>query len=348
MFNPLGMAWEVTVTVEYADSGPPFAPQPAPVRIGGTGPGWYRGDLHVHSVHSDGTRQPSEVVGAARESGLDFFVSTEHNTNSANHIWGRHVPDDLLVVAGEEVTTRHGHWLAIGIPAEQWVDWRYGPADSGAFARCAASVHEAGGLVAAAHPAIPLPGTGWEFGFEHVDAIEVWNGPWSAEDEAALGLWHTRLLAGRRITAIGNSDSHRPEQPLGLPQTVVDAEELSVPALVAALRAGRAYLAASSAVMLEVAATSGGVTARIGGTLPVGRGEEVTLTARVAGAAGATLVLHTALGPAAATQTSGDGTGTLSWRGWGRACRFLRVEVRAAASARMIALSNPIWLVAPT
>ncbi|OLT44881.1 hypothetical protein BJF85_19430 [Saccharomonospora sp. CUA-673] len=347
VLNPLGMRWELTVTVEYAEPGPSFVPEPAPVRIDGTGHGWYRGDLHVHSVHSDGTRRPEEVVVAARESRVDFFASTEHNTSSANHIWGRHTGDDLLVLAGEEVTTRHGHWLALGIPYEMWVDWRYGPVDRGAFAGFAAAVREAGGLVAAAHPTIPVPGTAWEFGTAHLDAMEVWNGPWNAFDEAAVGLWHTTLLTGRRITALGNSDSHRPEQPIGRPQTVVEAAELSVPALVDAMRAGRAYLAESSDVTLEVTATSGAASAGIGGELPVARGAEVTLTATVTGAPESTLVVHSALGPGGKAHTSGDGTGTLTWRGRGRAARFLRVEVRARAWARMVSLSNPIWLTEP-
>lgn len=344
VLNPLGMAWEITVTVEYGAPGGSFVPAPAPVRVEGTGRGWYRGDLHVHSVHSDGTRTLPEVIAAARESTLDFLASTEHNTSSANQVWGRHTPEEFLVLGGEEVTTRHGHWLALGLPPGQWIDWRYGPLDGGEFARYAAAVRDSGGLVAAAHPAVPLPGTAWEFGFEHVDAIEVWNSTWSPQNEAALAGWHAQLLLGRRLTALGNSDSHRPEQPLGQPQTVVHADDLSVAAIVAALRRGRAYLAESSAVTLDVVATSGGLPAGPGEELPVGPLSEVSLTARVTGAPGATMVLQSALGPAATATAAEDGSGTLTWRGRGALRRFLRVEVRAANLTRMVALSNPVHL----
>ncbi|HSJ21324.1 MAG TPA: hypothetical protein VK964_12185 [Nocardioidaceae bacterium] len=45
---------------------------------------WYRGDLHLHTVNSDGQRTPAQMVRAARAAGLDFFASTEHNTSSAS------------------------------------------------------------------------------------------------------------------------------------------------------------------------------------------------------------------------------------------------------------------------
>ena len=73
------------------------------------------------------------MADAATSAGLDFIVSTDHNTNSANRAWAAAESDGLEVIAGEEVTTRHGHWLAIALPPGGWVDWRYAPRD-GVFA----------------------------------------------------------------------------------------------------------------------------------------------------------------------------------------------------------------------
>ena len=64
---------------------------------------------------------------AATSAGLDFIVSTDHNTSAANRAWAATKNDGLEVIAGEEVTTRHGHWLAIALPPGGWVDWRYTP-----------------------------------------------------------------------------------------------------------------------------------------------------------------------------------------------------------------------------
>ncbi|MFZ0906163.1 MAG: CehA/McbA family metallohydrolase, partial [Mycobacterium sp.] len=269
VMSPWGMAWQVRVTmdrgepVEEAD--PVVASAPPPSICGAR---WYRGDLHLHTVHSDGERDPDELVAAAQAGGLDFIVSTEHNTNAANRVWPACRTGGLLVIPGEEVTTRHGHWLAVGLSPHGWVDWRYGPSD-GVFPRFAAEVRQAGGLVVAAHPSVPLPGSAWEFGFDHVDALEVWNGRWNLDDELSLRIWQRLLRQGRRAVAVGGSDSHGEHQQVGSPQTVVHADGLSAPAIVNGLRCGRSYLARSRDVALELTATADDGVAGPGQTLRV-------------------------------------------------------------------------------
>ena len=168
------------------------------------------------------------MATAATSAGLDFIVSTDHNTSSANRAWAATKNDGLEVIAGEEVTTRHGHWLAIALPPGGWVDWRYAPRD-GVFATYAKRVRADGGLVVAAQPSVPLPGCAWEFGYRDVDAMEVWNGLWNVDDELSLRIWQQLLRQGRRITAVGGSDSHASSQPVGRPQTVVYAQGLVTP-----------------------------------------------------------------------------------------------------------------------
>ena len=47
------------------------------------GPGWYRGDLHTHSYHSDAHNfAPADLAQGARRRGLDFVFLTDHNTAS--------------------------------------------------------------------------------------------------------------------------------------------------------------------------------------------------------------------------------------------------------------------------
>ncbi|GAJ18037.1 unnamed protein product, partial [marine sediment metagenome] len=43
---------------------------------------WYKGELHVHSYHSDGKNSVEEIVEAAKEEKLDFIALTDHNTIS--------------------------------------------------------------------------------------------------------------------------------------------------------------------------------------------------------------------------------------------------------------------------
>jgi hypothetical protein len=346
-----GLHWELTVTLRLGSSGPRYDAAPAARVVEGTGRGWYRGDLHVHSVHSDGRDALPEVLAAAQEAGLDFFASTEHNTSSAGLEWGRHVPDDFLVVNGEEVTTRGGHWLALGVPAGAWVDWRYRVQD-GAFPAHAARVRDLGGMVVAAHPFSPFSGTTWTFGYDDVDAMEVWNGPWTLDDQTALDAWHAMLVAGRFVPAVGTSDSHGRHQPVGHAQTVVLAETLGTGALVDALRRGRSWLAESSAVGLsfEVA----GVTC--GGTVTAGPLDVLPVALEVTGVPGGVATVLGPAGPVALAAADAEGRIGLTHDVPAAAVPFLRAEVRrpeptvptdpttGTPGGPMLALTNPVFV----
>jgi hypothetical protein len=348
VLSPWGMAWQVHVTLERGEpateSEIAVAYPPPSVR----GVGWYRGDLHLHTVHSDGERDPNQLVRAAQASGLDFIVSTEHNTNAANREWPQCRTGSLLVVPGEEVTTRHGHWLAVGLTPHAWVDWRYAPRD-GVFERFAAEVREGGGLVVAAHPAAPVPGSLWEFGFADVDALEVWNGRWNLDDEVSLRIWQRLLCERRRVAVVGGSDSHTESQTVGSPQTVVHARELSVPALVDGLRCGRSYIARSRAVAVELTASSpdAAQVAGPGQTLHVPAGTPVTVTAMVTGAPGTNAALITAAGCAGRATVAGSARTMVRWELDAASARFARLELREAQRrplGTMVALTNPVWL----
>jgi hypothetical protein len=351
VLNPFGMRWRARVALECgAPVHNPIRANPAPKAMTRRGRAWYRGDLHLHTVHSDGRHETADVVDAAHAAGLDFVVSTEHNTNSANREWAALHCDGLLVVAGEEVTTRHGHWLAVGLPAGRWVDWRYRPRD-GVFGRYAAQVRADGGMVVAAHPAVPMPGSAWEFGYQHVDALEVWNGRWNVDDEVSLRIWHRLLRQGRRVAAVGGSDSHGAHQPVGTPQTVVDAAELSTTAIVEALRNGRSYIAESNDVTLTLTASCSdgneAVTAGAGETLAAPPAATVTVSAAVTGAPGTRLALITASGCTCAVDIDASGKGRLAWTTSGAVEAFVRAEVRRRARGpvrSMVALTNPVWL----
>ncbi|MFJ8441365.1 CehA/McbA family metallohydrolase [Kitasatospora griseola] len=174
---------------------------------------WYRGDCHVHSVHSDGELTPAELAAAARAAGLDFLAVTEHNCAAPHETWAALGGEDLLILLGQEVTTRTGHWLALGLRPGQLVDWRHRVGEQ-AFRRALREVRAAGGLSVAAHPHAPYPGGDLMFPLEAFDAVEVWNGawasdrPWNADNAAAHAEWGRRLAAGVRSgqwqPALGN------------------------------------------------------------------------------------------------------------------------------------------------
>jgi hypothetical protein len=353
---PPGVHWTVTVTLRFGTQGPRFKPMPAPRAVPGTGRRWYRGDFHVHTVHSDGGRSLVAMLRAARERRLDFFCSTEHNTSSASLYWGRHTPPDFLVMNGEEVTTRDGHWIAAGIPAGSWIDWRYRSTDK-KLARFTDQVRGLGGLTIVAHPSVPVPATGWTFGgFEDVDAIEAWNGPWTLDDQGTVERWHGALVSGVHQPIVGSSDSHRPEQPVGFPQTVVLADSLSTGAIVAAVKAGRCWIAESSEVDLSLTVTGPSATETCGGTVSAAPTDLITVTLTVSGVPGCVATIRGAASPLATAAADDEGRINVEVQLPAVATPFVRAEVRrpeanaptdpttGSPGGPMVALTNPVFV----
>ncbi|MBA0053297.1 twin-arginine translocation signal domain-containing protein [Streptomyces sp. AJS327] len=350
---PQGLAYEVTVTLRHGAPGATPEPSYPPERARGRGRAWYRGDCHLHTVHSDGERTPEETAAAARAAGLDFITSTEHNTTSGHGAWAGLWGPDLLILCGEEVTTRNGHYLALGTEPGTFVDWRYRARDD-AYARWVRAIHRSGGLVVPAHPHCPFVGCQWKFGYAGADAVEVWNGPWTADDELAVAAWDNELLvrgSGEWLPALGSSDAHREPQKVGLPQTVVLAEDLTRPALLRAIRAGHSYLSESSSVTLRLTAKSErGAHADIGERLRASASERVTVRLEAEGApAMSTLRLLTDQGE---MRTAPASNGPLEWRTTASLASYVRAELRHPAAddapaelpGAMAAMTNPIWL----
>ncbi|GGO47416.1 CehA/McbA family metallohydrolase [Streptomyces lasiicapitis] len=352
---PEGLPYEVTITLTYGAPGTTPKPKYPPERAKGRGRAWYRGDCHLHTWYSDGRRTPAEIGALARAAGLDFINTSEHNTQSAHAHWSEVAGDDLLVLLGEEVTTRNGHVLAIGTEPGTFVDWRYRARDN-RFGHYARHIHRAGGLVVPAHPHATCVGCNWKFGFGEADAVEVWNGAFSPEDEVAISEWDNALVAaargGRRWTpAMGNSDAHRDPDPVGRPQTVVLADDLTREAIQDGIRAGRSYLTESKAIELTFGASGGkGRHAGIGERLRVDSDDPVTVRLDVKGVPGCTIRFITDQGVLFTSPVIPEsGTGSAQWRTTASYAAYVRAEVRQPAvtpplPGPMKALTNPIFL----
>ena len=352
---PQGLDYSVTVTLSFGDPGTTVVPDYPPDHARGRGRDWYRGDCHLHTVHSDGKRTLEQLASLARAARLDFINSSDHNTNAAHAYLGPQAGDDLLIMTGEEITTRNGHFLAIGVDAGEWIDWRYRARD-GAFDRFARQIRRAGGIVVPAHPYGVSLASQWKFGYDNVDAVEVWNGPWTPDDEASLLTWDNLLTGAARrgdghwIPAMGNSDAHRDPDVVGLPQTVVLADGLDRRSLQAGIRAGRSWIAENAEVQLSLTATGPhGEHAGIGDRLEVDVDAEVTVRLEVSGVPPTSLLrLLTDEG-----QTVGallPESGVLEWVTTPSFAAYVRAEVRHPAPEGSLlpgpaaAVTNPVWL----
>jgi hypothetical protein len=353
---PQGLTYEVTITLTYGEQGVPPKPVYPPSRAKGRGRAWYRGDCHLHSWYSDGRRTPAEIAALARAAGLDFINTSEHNTHSSHAHWADQAGDDLLIMLGEEVTTRNGHVVALGTDPGTFIDWRYRARDN-RWARFAQQIRRAGGLVVPAHPHATCIGCGWKFGFGEADAVEVWNGPYTPDDEATLAEWDNTLVAavreghGRWLPAMGNSDAHRDPDPVGTPQTVVLADDLTREAIQEGIRAGRSYVAESKNVSLAFSASGGrGEHAGIGERLPVDRDTPVTVRLEVQGAPRCTIRFVTDQGVLFTSDPLPvSGSGTAEWHTTPAYAAYVRAELRHEAAAGPVpgvlaAFTNPIFL----
>lgn len=352
---PQGLSYELTITLTYGESGQTPKPVYPPERAKGRGRAWYRGDCHLHSWYSDGRRTPAEIGALARAAGLDFINTSDHNTHSSHPHWADVAGDDLLVMLGEEITTRNGHVVALGTDPGTFVDWRYRARDH-RFGRFARRIRQAGGLVVPAHPHATCVGCNWKFGFGEADAIEVWNGPYTPDDEVALADWDSMLVASVRegrdwIPAMGNSDAHRDPDPVGSPQTVVLADDLTRDAIQEGIRAGRSYVAESAQVSLSFGASGGrGRHAGIGERLEVDRDTPVTVRLEVTGAPRCTVRFVTDQGvlfTSAPLPVSGEGVA--EWHTTASYAAYVRAEVRHETAAgplpgALAAFTNPIFL----
>ncbi|MGH2382783.1 MAG: CehA/McbA family metallohydrolase [Candidatus Limnocylindria bacterium] len=243
------------------------------------GAGWYRGDLHSHSVHCDGVSTIAEMARTAGAMGADFLATTGHNTISQWRLdepW----PDGLLLIRGVECTTYFGHANLLG--TSDWIDWRVESREAGARS-IVAQAREQGALAVVNHPrARGNPGcTGcrWDYPVDDLpafDAIEVWNSGWHEAGNGngdALTLWTTELMAGSRLTAVAGTDSHSADEyeREDLPYTWVYAEGLSEREVLHGLRSGRAYLSSGPRLTFVARHGSGGRATLPGDRLHPGR-----------------------------------------------------------------------------
>jgi len=210
--------------------------------------GWLRGDLHCHTLYSDGDSWPQEMLQAAGAAGLDYLGVTDHNNVGHQLAYGPGGDGLPIVLPGVEVTTYGGHWNAWG--TDRW--WEFREPETAAVERTMRAAAASGAVVSINHPK-PF-GPPWEYAIDGgFHTVEVWNGPWPQLNRAALDRWDELLRRGVRSPAVGGSDTHylraggvpaRHADSLGTPTTWVHAEA-TVPSILTALREGRSFVSES-------------------------------------------------------------------------------------------------------
>jgi hypothetical protein len=216
-----------------------------PARVGGFVV--LEGDVHAHSILAGALPTPIDLALLAKSRRLDFVAVVEHNS-LVGALWTEAVAGalapEVIVVPSTEITTRSYHALAIGLRA---------PLDSTRPLReLADETHRQGGVLVAAHPVrhywdafLPLAREGRLDGVEAMHPIRrfvrPWRSVWRGEDLPAF--WaEASKAAGRPLAALGGSDYHGLSA-LGTCRSIVLAKDKSLPAILEAIRAGRAVSA---------------------------------------------------------------------------------------------------------
>jgi hypothetical protein len=197
---------------------------------------WLAGDLHTHTVHSDGKLTVPELAELAVRRGLDFLAVTDHNTVShhaelaaASRRYG------VILLPGQEVTTDGGHAGALGDVG--WIDFREEP-DAWLDA-----TEAAGGLLSVNHPfAGPVS---WTRPMRRrPPLLEVWHWSWlDLRWNLPLSWW---LAWDPAAIPVGGSDWHQEgsDAPPGRPTTWVECEGDQPGDVLDGLRAGRVAISA--------------------------------------------------------------------------------------------------------
>jgi hypothetical protein len=339
-----------------------------------TGPRWYRGDLHAHTGHSDGSclsrknvKSPCPVyrsLEAAARSGLDFVAITDHNASSHVQSLRELQPyfDDLLLIPGREITTFQGHANVFGLVDP--INFQLTSPRAPSMATILDQAHGLGGLVAINHPALPsgeqCMGCGWtaQTPWDQIDAIEVING---GTVRAAAGVaetpfsgiafWQGLLDKGYRLTAIAGSDNHDPDLPshepgaIGNPTTLVYAAANSQVGILGGIRAGKVLIDLDGVTDRDLTfyAEYGTQTASMGEVLALPNGGMVRFLVQTRNLSGTQIEVigagdsAPALSPITKSQEARWFTLKLD-----RQRRWIRLNIRAA-NGRLLMISNPIY-----
>ena len=336
-----------------------------------SGPAWFRGDLHMHTAHSDG-QCPSQTgrmvpcpvfftVDAAARRGLDFIAITDHNATSQYDAMRELQPyfDKLLLIPGREITTFQGHINFLG--TTDFVDFRLAHGNVPDMNTLLRNADALGGITSINHPLAPSGeiclGCGWtpptKVDMHLLTAVEAVNGGSEIDGHSHIPFWNTQLNDGCRLTGIGGSDNHRPMIPLdrpgsvGSPTTVVYAAELSAPAILDGIRAGHVFIdvTGSRDRVLEVSARDGAHEAHAGDLLDAARSDTVRIEAHVLNAAGAKMrwIVDGQEAHNGGTEiTSADQIPTLEWTSDGRR-HWIRAEV-IGPDDKLWLLGNPVYI----
>jgi hypothetical protein len=225
-------------------------------------PNWYRGNLHTHTINSDGDSPPYDVMAWYKRNGYQFLAITDHNTFTDPALFDTNPADNFLLLGAEEVTNdKTVHVNAIGI--EKVVPPQTGATVPAILQAAIDAIRARGGV-----PLINHPNFRWAFTAREMRAvkgavlIEIASGHPNV-NHAGDGvvppteqMWDELLSAGIRVFGVSVDDAHNFRQEFTIDRSnpgrgwvVVRAASLTRANILAGLSSGDFY--ASTGVALK-------------------------------------------------------------------------------------------------
>jgi len=180
----------------------------------------------VHTCYSyDGITTPKQLIAYSKKQGLDGVAVTDHDTIRGALKLARNT--ELIIIPGIEVSTLHGHVLALNIT--QPIPSKLSVLET------VEKIHELNGIAVAAHPSVMLKGLRIRICRDlSFDAVEVIN---SAAFPFSLSTrLNRRIAANLNLPQTGGSDAHYAPE-IGSAYTLVNADP-EVDEIVEAIRRG--------------------------------------------------------------------------------------------------------------
>ena len=236
---------------------------------------WYRGNLHTHTINSDGDSSPYDVMAWYKRNGYQFLAITDHNTFTDPALFDTNPSDNFLLIGAEEVTNaKTVHLNAIGI--NKVVPPQAGSTVTEILQAAIDAIRAQGGIPLINHPnfrwaftareMLPLKGAVLvEIASGHPTVNHAGDGLVPATEQ----MWDELLSAGMRVFAVSVDDAHNFRQEFAIDRSnpgrgwvVARAAALTRDNILAALSAGEFY--ASTGVSLrDVRSTPASLTVDI-------------------------------------------------------------------------------------
>lgn len=185
---------------------------------------FFKGNLHTHTVNSDGDSTPDDVVRWYREHGYNFVTITDHNyltsVDGLNALHG--AENQFIVMKGEELTGRFADKPihVNGFDPASFIKLPTGTSVVDTLQKMVDGIRDAKAV-----PSINHPNFGWAFSTDELAQVqrtrlfEVYNGHPTVNNLGGGGVpgleevWDRILSSGKLLYGIGVDDAHTFKQP---------------------------------------------------------------------------------------------------------------------------------------